>query len=123
MAKKLPLKKQVSEKSVDHPEVKKAVTIEKSNYGVKETIAEKGTQEEPEASSANRVPVGKAEVGLSKGITINLGNYESARINCWITRIVNDDDTEMMNSLAELSGLIDEQIQFEVDGINDLKNG
>jgi len=25
-------------------------------------------------------------VGLSRGLTVNLGNYESARIDCWCSR-------------------------------------
>jgi hypothetical protein len=118
MAKKLaPIKKNVAPKN--HDEVQSSYVVEKSNYGTKETIKEKGTESENDVNPAGALPEGKSTVGLSKGITINLGNYESARINCWISRTVNEDEKSVMDALADISTMIDEQIEFESQEIID----
>lgn len=127
MAKKLAPKKTVKVNPVNHTEVNSSYEVEHRNPdGSKEIIKEKGTDiaiVEPEAGHSNpalSLPMGQTTVGLSKGLTINLGNYESARINCWISRTVKDDEKVVMDTLADISQLIDEQIEFEV---NEIKEG
>lgn len=122
MAKKLaPIKKNVAPKN--HEEVKSDYVVEKSNYGTKEVVKEKGQVVEDSdtvddsRNIAGALPEGKATVGLSKGVTLNLGNYQSARISCWISRTVNEDDKTVMDTLADISQLIDEQIEFESEEI------
>lgn len=122
MAKKLPSKKQVTPK--DHEEVNTHAVVEKREVdGSKTTVKEKGADVETgtESNPVNTLPEGKAIVGLSKGLTINLGGYESARINCWISKISNDDETSIMDSLVQISEMLDEQLQFEIDELEELK--
>lgn len=121
MTKKLLSKKDV--KPVEHEEVDTHVIVEKrESGGTKKVLKEKGTEHDNDNNPTGALPEGKAVVGLSKGLTINLQNYESARVNCWISKVSNDDEVSIMNTLAEISELIDEQIQFEVDEISEMKN-
>jgi hypothetical protein len=120
MTKKLaPKKSKVTPK--DHTDDGVKVSVEetkKNKAGVRETKIKKGAvveDAELDSNPATQLPEGKAIVGLSKGLTINLGNYESARINCWISRTAKDDETEIMNNMAEISTMLDEQLEFEVD--------
>ena len=118
MAKKLPSKKNVTPKN--HEEVHVNTIVEKREYdGSKTVVKEKGAVQENENNPINTIQEGKAIVGLSKGLTINLQNYESARINCWISKVTNDDEISIMDTLVQISGMIDEQLQFEVDEIMD----
>lgn len=121
MAKKLLKKKDVTPQN--HEEVKSHYVVERRETdGSKTVVAEKGTLQENENNPVSAIPSGKSLVGLSKGLTINLQNYESARINCWISKLSNEDDVSIMNTLAEVSMLIDEQLQYEVDEIEEMKN-
>jgi len=47
---------------------------------------------------------GNSKVGLSVGITMNLGNYESARVDAWGELSVNDGDNpkDVFNQLNEM---------------------
>lgn len=121
MAKKLPGKKKVT--PVEHEEVKTAVVHEKREVdGSKTVLKEKGIEQENDNNPIGALPEGKAIVGLSKGLTINLQNYESARVNCWISKVTNDDEVSVMDTLVQISEMIDEQLQYEVDEIEEMKN-
>lgn len=117
MAKKIPKKL----KAKNNEEVKSHVVKEKREVdGSKTTVSEKGSEQYTE-NTVGALPEGKSTVGLSKGLTVNLGNYESARVNCWISRTVNEDEQTVMDNLVQISEMIDEQLQFEVDELEDLK--
>lgn len=121
MAKKLPSKKNVTSKN--HEEAHVDMIVEKREYdGSKTIVKEKGVVQENENNPINTIQEGKAIVGLSKGLTINLQNYESARINCWISRVSDDDEVSVMDALVQISEMLDEQLQYEVDGIEEMKN-
>lgn len=119
MAKKLAPKGTGKAKPVEHKEVNSSVVVEKNNYGVKEVIKEKGTditepEDSPNSNPATALPMGHTTIGISKGLTLNLGSYQSARINCWISKTIgSDDEKSIMDALADISQLIDEQIEFE----------
>ena len=121
MAKKLPSKKKVTPKN--HEEAHVNMVVEKREYdGSKTVVKEKGVVQENENNPINTIQEGKAIVGLSKGLTINLQNYESARVNCWISKVTNDDEVSVMDTLVQISEMIDEQLQYEVDEIEEMKN-
>ena len=121
MAKKLPSKKKVTPKN--HEEAHVNMVVEKREYdGIKTVVKEKGVVQENENNPINTIQEGKAIVGLSKGLTINLQNYESARVNCWISKVTNDDEVSVMDTLVQISEMIDEQLQYEVDEIEEMKN-
>lgn len=52
------------------------------------------------------------KVGLLKGVTLNIGNYESARFDFWEERAVPLADKE--KTIAEISQHIDSVIESEV---------
>lgn len=130
MAKKiLPKKKAI--KPVDHTEENDdvKVSVEKDTRlpdGSKNTKQIKGEIQE-DVESADMLEKEEKEeslvtVGFSKGYTINLGNYESARINCWVSKKVKDDERLVLDTMAEISSLIDEQLEYELDELNNSDN-
>lgn len=58
------------------------------------------------------VPHGTSIVGMSKGITKNMDNYESLRIDVWIAVPTEDDDYS--DKFEEISSLLDEVLDEEV---------
>lgn len=119
MAKLVKKKPSKATKAVEEKtnEVNTHVVKEKYDPDVraKVPLMEKGAEqsEDNTQSSTLGLPLGKTSVGISKGYTVNLGNYESARISCWMTKICDDNEIAIMDTLGEISQLIDEQIEFE----------
>lgn len=64
---------------------------------------------------------GTSVVGLSKGATINLGDYESARIDCWISTVV--PDSEVSEAISDISQEIDEILIAEAELIAGMIRG
>jgi len=58
----------------------------------------------------------KRVVGMSKGCTVNMENYESFRVDVWLTDFVLPDETQE-EALDRISEIIDKQIQEEVDNL------
>jgi hypothetical protein len=58
-------------------------------------------------------------IGLSKGMTVNLGNYESAKISVWMERVVENDPHIIDDNMENISNYLDDVLQAEVD---ELKN-
>jgi hypothetical protein len=113
----MPKKKGVN--PVDHSDEGVNVSVEVVNNLEKTTDIKKGVMnEEPENNPSASLRAGQAIVGLSKGYSINLGNYESAKVSCWISKVSNDDETSVMDTMAEISGLLDEQLEFEIAELN-----
>ena len=120
MAKLVKKKPSKATKAVEEKtnEVNTHVVKEKYDPDVraKVPVMEKGaeqSEDNTQSSSVIGLPVGKTSVGISKGYTVNLGNYESDRISCWMTKICDDNEIAIMDTLGEISQLIDEQIEFE----------
>lgn len=74
--------------------------------------------EEHEAVESNALPAelkpGTRRVGVSKGVTVNLQNYESARISYWMERVIPDDDAIYMQEILDMGNLIEKLIAEEV---------
>lgn len=125
MAVKKKLTKKVP-KGVDHSEESVEVSVEVTKRevnGERTTTQIKGAiSEDEELNPTEKANEDLATVGLSKGITVNLGNYESARISCWISKPCKNDDKVMMDTMAEISTLLDEQLEFEVNELEEMKN-
>ena len=51
------------------------------------------------------------KVGLSKGVTLNLGNYESAKFDCWMEAEVLEKERD--TTLDLFSELIDNRLEQE----------
>lgn len=98
---------------------------DKNTTVTKKKVVAKGESEEEEMKSG--VPVDHIKkhkprekerrlIGMSKGVTKNAGNYESFRIDCWLSDFLEEDENPI-EKYQELSEVIDEQIQQEVDEI------
>lgn len=124
MAKKLTAKKiknTVKDHSEEGVEVSVEVTKREANGERKTTQVKGAVTEDEELNVAQEQKPEIATVGLSKGMTINLGNYESARISCWISKPTKTDDKSIMDTMAEISTLLDEQLEFEISELEDMK--
>ena len=122
MAKKLaPKKVNVKAKDNSDKDVKVSVEVDKREAdGTKTTENVKGVVVDnvEDLDPISEIPDNTVVVGQSKGYTINLGNYESARINCWISKKTQDDEVSIMDTMAEISQLLDEQLEFEIEELN-----
>jgi hypothetical protein len=52
-----------------------------------------------------------ATVGLSMGVTLNVGDYQSARVDLYISRNVPDNDKSIDKAIGEISTKILEEIE------------
>jgi hypothetical protein len=117
-------KKPLKTKIKGSKSVKSHVIIEEGSGGSKKTIYEKGEplEQRDKINPIGTLPVGRSLVGLSKGVTFNLGNYQSARIDCWISSTCEEDACE--EELQEISEMIDEQLEKEREELDvDSTNG
>jgi hypothetical protein len=97
-------------KKLKKSQAKSHVTINKNN----KVTYEKG--EPLEFNAQHALPQeGFTLVGLSKGITKNLGDYESARVDCWMSSTV--EHLKAVDALEEMSSLIDDTIDQELTAI------
>lgn len=73
----------------------------------------------PKGKHLTNVPEGKATVGLSVGITLNMGDYQSARIDVFMQRNVDDDEVSIKDALTEISDLLHEEIERQATILED----
>lgn len=55
-------------------------------------------------------------VGISKGITKNMSNYESFRVDTWLSDSIKPGETEL-DAMQRLSTIIEEHLLWEVEQI------
>ena len=55
-------------------------------------------------------------VGMSKGVTKNMDNYESLRVDCWLSDVVQEKET-IEDAYNRISVIIVNQIEYEVERI------
>lgn len=96
--------------------------VKETDQGIEKTI--KGRPMEIEDKLPYMVlPEGKTLVGLSKGVTVNLGNYQSARIDCWISSICDDNQESIQAKINEISNMIDNNVLAEIQSVQDQPPG
>ena len=64
-------------------------------------------------ASKHGVPIQTRSVGMNKGITRNMGDFESLRVDVWLTDFVADDETSQ-EALARVEEIIDETLEEAV---------
>ena len=57
------------------------------------------------AKSKNSLYTGQT-FGMSKGCTLNMGEYESMRVDCWLSDVVREDET-VQDAFARVEAVID----------------
>lgn len=97
------------------------VSVTKRNNATKEEECIKGEKLEnseglkPEHFNLN---ANQTSVGMSKGYSFNMGNYESAKVSCWINLPCENTDADIQDTLDRISGLLDEQLEFEANELD-----
>ena len=51
--------------------------------------------------------------GISKGITKNMDNYESLRVDCWLSDVVHEGET-IYEAFARVEAIVDEVLEASV---------
>jgi|AntRauTorckE6833_2_1112554.scaffolds.fasta_scaffold00366_7 hypothetical protein len=98
---------------------------DKNTTVAKKKVVAKGESEEEEVKSG--VPVDHIKkhkprekerrlIGMSKGVTKNMGDYQSLRVDCWLSDFLEEDENPI-EKYQELSEVIDEQLELEVDKV------
>ena len=68
-------------------------------------------------------PLGYATIGLALGATINVGDYQSARIDVLIQRNVKDDDEVIRDEYKNMSEMLQTELERQsailLDGIDE----
>lgn len=65
----------------------------------------------PRSKLGGKTEPGKATIGLSIGATLNMGDYQSARIDVFIQRNVDDTEEAIKDGLDEISVLLHSEIE------------
>lgn len=102
--KEAPNKTEVAnEKVVIASEVKKE---DKVIVGVSDQVTKQGNRN-------NTLVSGERRVGMAKGVTLNMGNYQSARYDVWIERVIPDNDRDYAKAIIEMEKILDEAVKEE----------
>ena len=64
------------------------------------------------AKKKNETYVGQT-FGISKGVTKNMDNYESLRVDCWLSDVVREGET-VQEAFARVESIIDEVLEESV---------
>ena len=99
------LKKQVEENT----------TISTNNSGVVENVKEGKPLDH--AIKHSKLKNNKT-VGMSIGATVNMGDYQSLRVDCWLTDEVQEDETHE-EALTRIGKIAKEHLDYEIDRILD----
>jgi len=78
--------------------------------GVADHVLKQGTRN-------NTLVAGEVRVGMSKGATLNMGNYQSARIDFWMERVVVDDQHSINQAYSDMGEELDSLIEQETDAL------
>lgn len=116
----LKTKKKLETKADDNT----TVTLKKG--GDPEEVIKEGTpldhEEKHQAKEEGKIETTNVKrvqrVGMSKGCTINMGDYQSFRVDCWVVDEVQSEES-IEEAYDRLSEVIDKQIDLEVEKMND----
>lgn len=99
------LKKQVEENT----------TISTNNSGVVETVKEGKPLEH---TKKHNVKNHTKTVGINIGATVNMGDYQSLRVDCWLTDEVEENETHE-EALTRIGEIAKNHLDYEIDRILD----
>ena len=109
--------KPVLKKAEDNVLIKKAeenTTVERKDG--KNTVEKKEGLPLEHTRKQDPKDLEKDKIGLSKGVTVNLGDYQSMRVDCWLTTSLIEGETEQQ-ALNRISNIIDDRVNLEVDKV------
>lgn len=85
----------------------------------KSTVQQGDVKTEITGMSVKTPPSGMCTVGFGKGITLNMGDYQSARLDLFIIRNVPDNEESIVEAVREIADRIDEELTKEVVRLNE----
>lgn len=97
--------------------------MEKSRIIVMEALSREvcNLSQKPHTKKELGLPIGEAaKIGVDYGLTLNLGNFESAKVDVGVTIPIPDGST-VDEALVRLSEILEKRIKAEVDAIRGLK--
>ena len=56
--------------------------------------------------------------GISKGVTLNMGNFQSCRIDVWLSDEVREGET-IIEAMNRVSSIIDERLSIEAEAMEE----
>lgn len=91
---------------------KENTSVSVTSSGTKKNVVQ-GT---PLDHSIKHEPYGSCKFGLSKGITKNMDNYESLRVDVWLTDEVHEGET-LKQAFDRVSAILDERLEEAVTSV------
>lgn len=88
---------------------KENTTVTKKSSGVEETI-KKGT---PLDHALKHDPKVRTTIGMSKGVTKNMDNYESLRVDVWLSDEIRENETPE-EAITRIESFIDKALEDAV---------
>lgn len=102
------LKRKILKKTVDEN-----TTISTNTSGVVENVKEGKPLDH--AIKHNKLKNTKT-VGMSIGATVNMGDYQSLRVDCWLTDEVGEEETHE-EALLRIGKIAKDHLDYEIDRI------
>jgi hypothetical protein len=107
------VKEEVKKKPIKET-VKKSVTKVDNSLPKNDPTRETIVKDETEITGHVVTAEPTRRVGMSKAMTVNMGNFESAKIGVWIERVIPDTDRDEAATITEISSRLDEYLKVEV---------
>lgn len=101
------LKKSLSQRAEENTTVTKGTS--KNQSVLKQGTPNDHSRKHEVQKSAETLPV----VGVSIGITKNMDNYESLRVDCWLTDVVSEEET-VEQAYERVVAVVDKTLQDTV---------
>ena len=95
--------------------VKRLAVKTKAPLGTEEKVD--STLIKTEEVKTESTPTFTRKLGIQKGIVVNMGNYESARVTIWQERYCADDKLSANKVMAEMSQEIEDLLEAEVNAL------
>ena len=96
-------------KVVSKETAKKNLSVSRGNSRNGFTVEKEGVPLDHSTKQVGKSYTSKS-IGMSKGATLNMGEYESLRVDCWLTDEVREGETPQ-EALRRLEAILDEVLE------------
>jgi hypothetical protein len=87
----------------------KGKTVKEAEISASKPPVMDGVQ--PKKRPVEQTPQGYATIALGQGVTLNMDNFQSARLDVFIQRNVVDDDDTIKDEFSKMSELLQREIE------------
>lgn len=99
------------------PKTKK---VKIGNREVEVPVNEQIQDKSHEKLKIDEINEGKAVISVSLGITVNMGDYESARLDLSLKKVVDDEDDEISQNFQAIYQMLEDEIVAQQEQISEL---